>query len=112
MTPKLQGTNKSIEFFVLGGILLSGVIELFTEKHNWLAFLAKNTTNSQIRSITINFKHFREIWKHKDWCLRYFLLEKFKTLLGFFRPLKRSSHKTFCDGTNNGAEAFDEAPVK
>jgi hypothetical protein len=27
-----QGTNKSIEFFVIGGILLSGVIELFTEK--------------------------------------------------------------------------------
>jgi hypothetical protein len=89
-----------------------GVVELFTEKCNWLAFLTKNTTNSEIRSIIINFKHFGEIWKHKDWCLRYFLLEKFKALLGFFRPLKRSSLKAFCDGSNNGAKAFDEAPVE
>jgi hypothetical protein len=103
MTPMLQGTNKSIELFVIGGLLLSGVIELFTEKGNWLAFLVENTTNSQIRSITINFKQFGEIWKHKGGCLRYFLLEKFKALLGFFRLLKHSSLKAFCDGSNNGA---------
>jgi hypothetical protein len=77
MTPMFQGTIKNIEFFVIGGILLLGVIELFTEKSNWLAFLAENTTNSQIRSITINFKYLGEIWKYEDWCLSYFLLEKF-----------------------------------
>ena len=35
MTLMLQGTNKSIEFFI-SGIFHSGVIELFTEKGNCL----------------------------------------------------------------------------
>jgi hypothetical protein len=112
MIPMLQGSNKSIEFFVIGRILHAGVIEFFTEKGNGLAFLAENTFNSQIRSITINFKHFGKIYKYEDWCLCHLLLEKFKALLGFFRPLERSSFKAFCYRSNNGAEAFDEAPVE
>jgi hypothetical protein len=112
MIPMLQGSNKSIKFFVIGRILLAGVIELFTKKCNGLVFLAENTSNSQIRSITINFKHFGKLWKYEDWCLCHLLLEKFKALLCFFCPLERSSLKKFCYGSNNGAEAFDESLVE
>jgi hypothetical protein len=91
----LQGSNKSIEFFVIGRILSAGFIELFTKT-----------------GITINFKYFGKIWKYEDWCLCDLLLEKFKALLGFFRPLERSSLKAFCYGSNNGAEAIDEALVE
>jgi hypothetical protein len=112
MIPMLQRLNKSIEFFVIGRILPAGVIELFTGKGNGLALLAENTSNSQIRSITINFKHFGKIWKYKDWCLCHLLFEMFKALLGFFHPLERSSLKALCYESNNGAEAFDEVPVE
>jgi hypothetical protein len=40
------------------------------------------------------------------------MLEKFKALLGFFYPFKHFALKAFCDWSNNGAEAFDEALVE
>jgi hypothetical protein len=50
MTPMLERTNKSIEFFVIGGILLSRVIELFTEKAIGLPSLLRTPPNSKLEA--------------------------------------------------------------
>ena len=63
MLPILQGSYKSIKFFIIGGVVEITPIEFLTKISYGVALLKENSPNAYIRSITFYFKCFSKVRK-------------------------------------------------
>ena len=61
MSPIAQCLNNSIKFLVVGGISEPDVIQFLVEESDGVTFLTQDTIYSNPRSITSDFKWFKEV---------------------------------------------------
>ena len=63
MLPILQGSYKSIKFFIIGGVVDMTALEFLTKISYGVTILKENNPNAYIRSITFDFKCFSKVRK-------------------------------------------------
>lgn len=112
MSPVAKGFYYGIKLLVISGVPLLCLVQLFTKECNRMSFLAKNTSNTHLRSVTSNLEHFGEVRQTKDWCFRYFFLYFFKCLACCLRPSKLAFLHAISYRGHYRKETSEKSPVK
>ena len=112
MAPMPKSSNNGIKLFVICGVLLLGVIQLFTEISNWVTLLTKYSPYTNTWGITFHFKRFGKIRETHDKCLSHLLLYLIESLSSSFSSNKLPLFHVVSDGGHNGAKPLDELTIK
>lgn len=112
VAPMFDGLDNGIKFQVISGILELSPIRIFTKESNGPLFLAKDTSNTQSRCITIKFKGLVKIWLCQNWSLGKQLLQKIEAITGFLAPLRNFKLENVGQRGNDATKVSDKSPIE